>query len=347
MKDLYGKLPNINEVLETFYRIPNFSRYVISEQGTVVDTTNLTFVKMHRNDAGYRHCNVYRDDGKRIYMGRHRLVALTFIPETRDTAKLFVNHKNGKPGVDHVSNLEWTTPLENVHHAGQLGLTPKCLPIVVRDVETGKEDIYPSFIDYARISGLSKDAVAYRLKSNGQRIFPEKKQYKLKSSETPWYISSDVNKDLLSCGSTKSVLLRNVLSEEVLYFDKQSDCAAYLNIAVATMSKWLDCENLPVWPGFYQVKRYSDDTEWREIDDPYIELEASTGKRCIVVNRVGSIDMRVYTSIAECAEAKNLLVTTLHWRLKSKGKIIYADGCTYQYYSDFISTSSPSRVTVK
>jgi len=50
----------------------------------------------------------------------HRLVLTTFV--CRCPRGMEANHKDGRKTNNHVSNLEWVTPSENVKHAHKLGL---------------------------------------------------------------------------------------------------------------------------------------------------------------------------------------------------------------------------------
>lgn len=56
----------------------------------------------------------------------HRLVAQAFIDKPK--GKEFINHKDGNPQNNVVSNLEWVTAKENVHHAIVNGLRKMKIP---------------------------------------------------------------------------------------------------------------------------------------------------------------------------------------------------------------------------
>ena len=73
-------------------------------------------------------------DGKPKTCLVSRLIAATFLGDHQD---LTVNHKDGNPLNNDVSNLEWLTKLENTQHACENGLCDiHKKPVSLRNVET-------------------------------------------------------------------------------------------------------------------------------------------------------------------------------------------------------------------
>lgn len=101
--------------------IKGFDGYKISEEGVVVSFKRKTpkILKSFLVDGKYK-CHRLRSNGKTFSKLTHRLVADTFIKNP--SGKPEVNHKDGNPLNNHVNNLEWVTPKENMKHAIKTGL---------------------------------------------------------------------------------------------------------------------------------------------------------------------------------------------------------------------------------
>lgn len=95
-------------------RIRNYEEYQIDTNGIVYKKDG-TPMKQTPTKYGYLMVN-FSIDGKQKGFMVHRLVASQFIPNN-DIEKNQVNHIDGNKKNNHVENLEWVTPYENVRHA--------------------------------------------------------------------------------------------------------------------------------------------------------------------------------------------------------------------------------------
>lgn len=100
-----------------FKKIEINKNYSVDENGNVRNDKRGTILKPYNNKAGkgYLYVCLYNGHIKQGAYGVHRLVAQTFIPNPLN--KQQVNHIDGNTLNNHVSNLEWVSPLENVVHA--------------------------------------------------------------------------------------------------------------------------------------------------------------------------------------------------------------------------------------
>jgi hypothetical protein len=71
-----------------------------------------------QNSSGYIQLRLMGRKGSALYL-LHRLVAEAFIPNPEN--KQQVNHKDSNRTNNHIENLEWVTPEENVQHALKSG----------------------------------------------------------------------------------------------------------------------------------------------------------------------------------------------------------------------------------
>ena len=96
------------------------SSYYITDQGHIENADHHR-LKPFDNGEGYLTISL-SSNGHRKNFYIHRLVAMKFI----DNPNLLpeVNHKDGNKKNNSVSNLEWVSRKESVHHAIKTGLTP-------------------------------------------------------------------------------------------------------------------------------------------------------------------------------------------------------------------------------
>ena len=71
---------------------------------------------------GYVKYNMSKDSVTKGMLA-HRIVALAFIPNPEKRPQ--INHINAVKTDNRVENLEWCTPMENIHHSMEMGLQKK------------------------------------------------------------------------------------------------------------------------------------------------------------------------------------------------------------------------------
>lgn len=321
------------KVPERFKIVPGFSRYAISEDGVLVCAQTGERINFYSEDDGYLKVSLYNDSGKKAMTGRHRLLALTYLPMPKTDEVLVVNHKNGIKHDDRIENLEWTTYLGNLWHAGMHRLTSKCIPTVVYDIDTGEEEVYPSAREAGNALGLTKDAILWRIGTDGQRPFPERKLYKSFHSTSEWAkIDPDTK---IEFGRRREVVVNFIQTGEILTYDSARDAAIAVGCRDAAMSVWLNkLKGYPVLPGLIQVKYASDPNDFPIPDDPWVELMKHTKDKCVFAYHEAENRLEIFASGSSCARKHGISVTNLHYKLQSSGKRLFKDGYRYGYYPE-------------
>jgi len=102
------------EIWKQLDRIPG---YEVSDHGRVrsLKSGKPKLMSIVENNKGYYQCCLFHNK-KRITAYAHRLVAEAFIPTGLDIHSAEVNHKDKNRKNNHISNLEWTSYLENQKH---------------------------------------------------------------------------------------------------------------------------------------------------------------------------------------------------------------------------------------
>ena len=233
--------------MSDFVEIKGYPNYVIKKLGVVknVKTNKILYGGVGNSD--YLQVRITNNVGICLTWGLHRLLAWVFIAKFEDISNLVVNHLDGNKLNNALSNLEITTPQKNVEHAGELGLTEKCKPILVKDISTGVETKYPSIIAYARIANLSKDVVSSR-GYRGECYHYDGLQFKFGSDSftklTP----------IRHTGRDIPISIRNVFTGEIEEVYNSFTAAVHLKVSIATISKYINDKPQPVLKGFVQIK---------------------------------------------------------------------------------------------
>jgi hypothetical protein len=107
--------------METWKRVPNFSKYFVSDLGNVksfMEHEDGLLLKTAVDACGYVRIRIFNDKGYRKTWKMHRLVLYAFLGDS----ELQVNHKNGVKSDNKLSNLEYCTKSENLKHAYRIGI---------------------------------------------------------------------------------------------------------------------------------------------------------------------------------------------------------------------------------
>lgn len=109
-------------VLDNFH-----SQYLVSTYGRIISTEyrgvpgRIAVLKQKIDTRGY-YSIMLIINGQRRDLQIHRLVGITFIENDDPEHRIQINHIDGNKLNPHISNLEWCTPKENIHHIYKTGL---------------------------------------------------------------------------------------------------------------------------------------------------------------------------------------------------------------------------------
>lgn len=156
LKRKANRIRNKLENKEEIYRKVSINPfYEISNLGNLWFIPNALKSKGHLSPDGYRIVKLYSPDGSKFCTNIHRLVAIAFIDNPLNLPE--VNHLDGCKSNNCVSNLEWCTSKENIHHAIKLGLRTADINLRKNDLFNA-EDLVKIRLLFAK--GISNKAIS-------------------------------------------------------------------------------------------------------------------------------------------------------------------------------------------
>ena len=96
--------------------------YVITDQGEIINKNTGNHIRLLTGRDGYIMVSLMKVEGGTTYLPYHRIKMMAFAP-TEGMENLQVNHIDGNKANNDLSNLEWVTCKENIHHAWKTGLS--------------------------------------------------------------------------------------------------------------------------------------------------------------------------------------------------------------------------------
>jgi len=139
---------------EEWKTINGFKKYKVSNLGRIKNSQNKYISSQERTE--YLRVSIVNDLDKRQTVSVHVLVAKNFIGDPPNE-NYQVNHKNGIKSDNNVSNLEWTSPSNNIIHAQDSGLMKKYKkPVKQYDLENNFIKEWNSATEAEKELGLSR-----------------------------------------------------------------------------------------------------------------------------------------------------------------------------------------------
>lgn len=340
--------------------IPGFSKYVISKEGKVIQ--HLTGRKSLGTIVNkYIRFNLLPDIGKSISVGRHRLLCLAWLDYPHNTDDLHVNHINGIPGSDDLSNLEWITPKGNVYHALRNKLRIDGREILARNIETGVITSYYTEAEACRALDLRRGSI--RLNTDmplGKRKAYRGYEFRLARDGVFWdganlteyidVINSSEGKvgreDNYSLGlrvDNKKVLVKNVKTNVITEYISHAECARNLGISCKLVDLRLSTKNQLVFPGYLQFKHKDDLTPWRDVLDPEVELDDGRFPKPVLVRNVKTNEIKEYASISDCGVDYGLTPSGVFVRIKPNQKL-FPGYLQFKYKNDLTPWRDPTDI---
>lgn len=247
-----------------YYFIPDHTKYVINKDGVILHRMSGRRSRVYVNYTGYNSITITHDfpiPNKHLSttIGVYRLLGLTFLERPLDVGNLDVNHKDTVKTNDSLDNLEWDTRGENILHAYANECRTDNRPIIVTNHNTGEEVEYFSMGECERQLGLNRGIVHSRLKFSKGKIYPNGISFKYKYDDD--FIAENKQANQYSI----TVVMRNVLTNEIMEFPSIIKCSDYLNVSKKVVQKRIHNETQPLFK-HYQFQMKDSLKDWIDHD---------------------------------------------------------------------------------
>lgn len=124
-------------------------------------------LKQKTDKNGYKRVTLYKDKKPKTWLV-HRLIAITFLEP--NVGQNIINHIDGNPANNHVSNLEWCDYKHNSNHAFDNGLIGTGIKTKLVNLKTGEEHVFRSQSTASVFLGFGEKKISDLVQKNIKQI---------------------------------------------------------------------------------------------------------------------------------------------------------------------------------
>lgn len=269
---------------ETFKYIPFYTNYAISRDGRLIQQRRLRVKKWYTTKSisvknitgGYRMARALADIGNPTHISRHRGLALAYIPYNVSPETLVVNHINGIPGDDTLTNIEWTTTAKNNLHAYATGLRPNSTTaVLVRLPDTDDHMRFNTISACAKYLGKSNSFITTRISKGEDARYSDGLVFKYDDGK-PWPIMAE---RLRTASNPIEVIARNIFTGVKTIYESAAVASEATDVNEATIL--LHVHTSAVVPvGGYNFRRFDGGVcQWPNHSDRHLLVYAKNPKK--------------------------------------------------------------------
>jgi hypothetical protein len=324
-----------------FYYIPLYNDYAISKEGMILNIKTGKFKVWSitngggkkNQTGGYSYTRVVTDSGESKVLFLHRALCLVFLRYTEKVLSLVVNHKDGNPSNNNLSNLEWCTYKENNEHAYANGLRlNSATPVLMKDLKTNLITKFQSFSECARYLNLSNPGlIATRLVSRNNRVFSDMLLFKLDDG-SEWPI---INLDTLKIsrlGKGGDIIARNIFTGDTIIFNGTRNGEKYTGVKSGTILRHLrENSNIPIKGYNFRYLDFIGD--WPVHSKRHLEIYSdyptypSDG---VIMKDITTLEETFFTSV--CKACQSLRISKQSLGILINKSIIYKNKYSFSYF---------------
>lgn len=158
---------------EGLYEISNLGRVRTAKDKTTYSekhgkrTWKQRTLKQKTDKNGYKRVSLWKNKCEKTFLV-HRLVAEQYIKKIPN--KDIINHKDGNPSNNYVTNLEWCDYKENLNHAFENRLNKSPDPTVLVNLNTKKAFYFLSKSQASKFLGRNHGFISRCLKNNVTQV---------------------------------------------------------------------------------------------------------------------------------------------------------------------------------